>query len=594
MNLKLIRASTYISQFNIVIKHKAGRDHVIPDALSRLPARRPSHEPTTTETQAYNGTIVELSEPFKARLLEAYKEREWATIWAELEQENPRVPTKPTKKTGRATRNRPTTPQQLVAKEKNHRTSFQMHGQLIFHVNSNTGKQRLCIPKSMMGEVFKIAHDNAFHMGYHRAFNTLSEGLYIRRLAHHLKQYIDCCPECRFNRTARHAPYGSMVAITSPAVPFHTICMDFIVALPPSGPRSFNSILTITDKFSKGKILIPGRDDMTAKDWATQLLNYLRLCNWGMPRATISDRDPKFRSELWKELFKLLKIDLLVSTAYHPQTDGLSERTNQTVEIALRYLISSNPTIAWHESLPALQSSLMNSRTMTTGMTPNEILYGYSTRDGLGLLDPHNSRIAREDQRTLFRAEASDAIDFANARAKIRYDKTHSNLNFEVGDRVYLRLHHGYTLPEMPNKKLSNQRVGPFEITEKIGRLAYKLNLPPTMKIHPVVSISQLEPAEKADPYHRKRPDHPGPVEMEETDLSKSKDTYKEQQRGEIYEVKRIVGKRLRKYGRSKPRTEYRVKWIGWGPEWNQWIGEDDCARATELIKEFEISQATA
>ena len=169
-----------------------------------------------------------------------------------------------------------------------------------------------------MQEVFKLAHDDAFHMGYHRTFNTIVEGLYIRWLAHHLKQYIACCPQCRLNQTSRHAPYGNMVAITSPQLPFHTICMDFILALPYSGAQRFDSILTVTDKFSKGKLLIPGRESMSAKEWAASLLNYLRLCNWGIPRATISDQDPKFRLEPWKELFKLLKIDLLVSTAYHP------------------------------------------------------------------------------------------------------------------------------------------------------------------------------------------------------------------------------------------------------------------------------------
>ena len=74
--------------------------------------------------------------------------------------------------------------------------------------------------------------------------------------------------------------------------------MDFIVALPPSGTEQFNSILTVINKFSKGKILIPRQDDVSARQWAIQLLNYLKLCNWRIPNATISDRDPKFCSEM--------------------------------------------------------------------------------------------------------------------------------------------------------------------------------------------------------------------------------------------------------------------------------------------------------
>ena len=200
LNLRLIRASTYISQFNIVIRHKAGRNYVIPDALSRLLAKaEASHKVEMTEACAYSGTIVELSESFKTRLLEAYKVQEWVTIRDELEQT--KVASAKSDKPHRAVGKMPTTPERLVTKEKNHGGTFQMEARLIFHVNSNTEKQRLCIPKSMMGEIFRIAHDNAFHMGYHRAFSVISEGLYIRRLAHHLKQYIECCPECRLNRT---------------------------------------------------------------------------------------------------------------------------------------------------------------------------------------------------------------------------------------------------------------------------------------------------------------------------------------------------------------------------------------------------------
>ena len=180
----------------------------------------------------------------------------------------------------------------------------------------------------MIGDIFKIALDDAFHMGYHRAFNAIMERLYIRRLAHHLKQYITSCPKCQLNRTIQHALYGSMMSIRSPLLPFHTICMDFIVALLPSEIHQFNSILTVINKSSKKKLLIPGWENMSAKLWAIQLFDYLRLCNWSVLSVTISNRNPKFWFKMWKKLFKLLKMDLLISTAYYPQTNKLSERTN--------------------------------------------------------------------------------------------------------------------------------------------------------------------------------------------------------------------------------------------------------------------------
>ena len=335
LNLRLIRASTYLSEFQLLIRHKAGRDHVIPDALSRLPAvlDKPAiKQDTAVETQVYNGTIVELSSTFRARLLEAYKKQEWVAIWSQLKEhavqaarkaEKNKKATASTEKTlakavsrvaqknGSAAR---TTTAQTTgehslennsaktlisaniqrARKDQHGTKFEMHSELIYHVDLASEKRQLCIPKSLIKEIFKLAHNDAFHMGYHRVFNTIVEGLYIRRLAHHLKQYITFCLQCRLNQTTQHAPYGSIVSITSPSLPFHTICMDFILALPSSGPQCYNSILTVTDKFSKGKVLIPGRENMSAKEWATKLLDYLRLCNWGIPKATISDRDVKF------------------------------------------------------------------------------------------------------------------------------------------------------------------------------------------------------------------------------------------------------------------------------------------------------------
>ena len=188
----------------------------------------------------------------------------------------------------------------------------------------------------MTKEVFKLAHNNAFYMKY------LAKSFYIRRLANYLRQYVSFCPECKVNQTAQHALYGNMIAITSPPLSFHTICIDFILALSLSSPGHLTSILTVIDKFSKKKLLIPGQKDISSAEWAKQLLHYLRLGNWGIPKVTINDQDAKFRLELWKKLFKLLKVDLLVNMAYHLQINGLSKRTNQRVKIALRYLITAN------------------------------------------------------------------------------------------------------------------------------------------------------------------------------------------------------------------------------------------------------------
>lgn len=193
----------------------------------------------------------------------------------------------------------------------------------------------------------------------------------------------------------------------------------------------------------------------------------------------------------------------MVSTAYHLQINGLLEQTNQTVEIALRYLITGNPEAAWHENLPTLQAAFMNSVVGSTGLSPNQILYGQSTWTRLDLFGTTDKckHITRKEQRTLFRKKAVDAIDFANIKTKLRYDGKHKPLELKVEEKAYLWLHQRYILLEAPNKKLSRQRVGLFKIIKKVDKLAYKLKLLPLMRIYPVVSIAQLEPAEGLDPY---------------------------------------------------------------------------------------------
>lgn len=115
-------------------------------------------------------------------------------------------------------------------------------------------------------------------------------------------------------------------------------------------------MLTVTCKFSRRITLIAGKSTYSASQWANVLLDRLLVADWGLPEAIISNRDAKFLSDMWTTFFKRLGTKLLTSTAYHLQTDRLSERTNQTVKIALRFLITNNPDVNWVLALPALQA----------------------------------------------------------------------------------------------------------------------------------------------------------------------------------------------------------------------------------------------
>ena len=615
LNLRLVRASQYLSSFNLSIRHKAGKSNVVPDALSRLPADTvkiaeqqgvldvlyghadiedldkvlllPSDR--SYGSPIFHVTLVEMSDDFKSRLRQAYEDDEsWKRILHMLRPEDPDNPTNgdranpdnpgnsdhpETSPSPDRSPNSPTPDASLSPAPQEYERRgirFKLRDDLLYYT-SGDGRERLCIPQALESEVFRMAHDLSSHGGFHRTYDRLVNSVFVRHLARRLRLYIQHCPDCQALRTVRHAEFGSLTPVVTPSIPFHSVALDFVVELP--DVDGFNSLLTLTCKFTKGVILIPGRDTWDASTWANAVIVALYTRDWGIPRSFISDRDSKFMSDFWSTIFQKLGVSMLTSTAYHPQTDGQSERTNQSIEIALRYFLSTNPDSTWVAGLPFLSAVHNNSVNFATGYAPNELKYGFRVNDNLNLLEDLPDE-DYEKLRQIKRDAADEAISFANTVTKARYDRKHLAIDLNAGDLVYLKLHHGYKIPELQNRKLSAQRTGPFKILEKVGNLAYRLELPPVMSIHPVISVAQLEPVPPgSDPYERPRPDNPPPVEEDGTDAPS-------------YEVERLLDKRT-----TRGRDQYLVKWRGYGDEHNVWYKVDDLDNAQRLINEYEERQ---
>ena len=289
----------------------------------------------------------------------------------------------------------------------------------------------------------------------------------------------------------------------------------------------------------------------------------------------------------------------------------MSERTNQRVETALQYFIGAlEGPRQWPEVLPRMSAALNNSSSYPTAKAPNELSFVFRTREALDLLrlnDPYPREgdadgatatahpadidtdntlpaiehdtdplpLAPSDCRPA-RIDAQDAIALAAIKMKERYDGLHKVISFKVGDYVRLRLHRGYRVPGLVSKKLGPQFVGPFKITERIGSLAYKVQLPSNMKIHNVISIAQLEPAAQhperdPDPYHRVSTPPPAVAVDDE----------------EEWEIEQVLQKRRSRRGRGWC-TQYLVKCLGYSPEHDSWLHERELAHASELVEEYE------
>ena len=310
----------------------------------------------------------------------------------------------------------------------------------LYHVNKITNVHRLCISPSVAPDILAVAHGKG-HPGFSSCYEIISRSWYVRGLTKLLQAFIRHCPQCLALQTRRHAPYGSLQPIESPPVPFFTLTLDFVLTLPLL-KESHNAIMLVTCKFSKRVTLIEGADTWSAEQWAHVFFNRLDLIDWGLLGELITDRDPKFLSKFWTPLFKKLEVKLLYSTVYHPQTDRSSERTNQTVEIALRFFVHAMEDLSrWPKVLSKIQSLLNNSSSSTTGKTPNEVAYGFSPRRPLDLY----VTVTRPDT-YVARTEAADAISFAFVNHKKYYDRSHQPLFMKVGDWAMLKLHKGYSI----------------------------------------------------------------------------------------------------------------------------------------------------
>src|SRR6266436_4213816 len=334
--------------------------------------------------------------------------------------------------------------------------------------------------------------------------------------------------------------------------------MDLITGLPMQ--RRYNAILTIVDHgCSRAAIFLPCMDTITGPGIAQLYLDH--VYRWfGLPSHMISDRDPRFTSHFRKALTTKLGILRNLSTTFHPQTDGLSERKNQWVEQYLCLVMSMNPN-GWVDWL-ALATAVHNNRTnVTTGLSPNQILLGYNP-----ILNTEESPRTTNDLVEM-RSEAMNQ----NRRNTIWALNKSSDQNgpppsqYKPGQQVWLDATH-LKLPHQ-KAKLTPKRLGPFRIIKEISPVAYQLALPANWRIHDVFHASLL------NPYHETKAHSPN-FTRPPPDLIEGEDKY---------EVERIVAHRV--FGRSK-RLQYLIKWKGYPKSDNSWEPADQ-VHTPDLVKHY-------
>ena len=248
----------------------------------------------------------------------------------------------------------------------------------------------------------------------------------------------------------------------------------------------------------------PYTKQITAMGAAKILWNDV-FSHYGLPQRIISDRGPQFTAQAFRELHEVLGIETSMSTAYHPQTDGQTERVNQEIDLDLRIYCANNPD-KWAEYLPSFAFAHNQRTHSSTGKSPFELLYGYQP-EAMGTVRTNIKHPTTEERLTELKQDRENTIA-SHAQAAIamaRYSSA-APVNFRKGDKVLLESTN-LKLP-YPYRKMAPKREGPFTIAEVLGPVTFKLELPKKWKIHPVFHAALLTP------YHTTKehgPDLPRP-----------------------------------------------------------------------------------
>lgn len=435
---------------------------------------------------------------------------------------------------------------------------------------------RLYVPNSdtLRDDIIRAHHDSPLsgHPGKVKTQELIERDYWWPRIGQNVKDYVKGCITCQRTKVIRTKPSNPLNPNEIPIEPWEIISVDLIGPLPES--KGFNSIAVFVDRHSKMIHLAPTTVELTSEGMARLFRDHVFKLH-GLPRKIISDRGPQFASKFMKDFCTLAGIEQNLSTAFHPQTDGQTERMNQEIEEYLRIFINHRQT-DWAEWLPLAEFSYNDKSHSGTKLSPFFVNYGKQVNKGLSTRKQVSNESAEQFHKRMkdIHGEATSALKKAAETMKRFYDRTKGiSIDYKIGDLVWLDATNIQI--NRPAKKLSDRRYGPFEILEKIGKASYRLKLPAQWKrIHPVFNEVLLYPYVKPLSALQKTDVPPPPDIIDNV---------------EEYEVEEIVDSKM-----YRGKLKYLVHWKGYPIEERTWEPVENLSNSQEYIDEFHKKHPSA
>nr|ABG66286.1 retrotransposon protein, putative, Ty3-gypsy subclass [Oryza sativa Japonica Group] len=422
---------------------------------------------------------------------------------------------------------------------------------------------RICVPakKELRDLILKEAHESAYsiHPGSTKMYQDIKAYFWWAGMKRDVAEYVALCDICQRVKAEHQRPAGLLQPLPIPEWKWEEIGMDFITGLPRT-PSGYDSIWVIVDRLTKSAHFVPMKTTFDGKKLAELYMTHV-VCRFGCPKKIVSDRGTQFTSRFWKQLHEALGTDLNFSTAYHPQTDGQTERVNQILEDMLR-ACALDFEGTWDRCLPYAEFSYNNSYQASIQMSSNEEMFGRKCRTplcwnevGEALVFGPDILKAAEEQVKLIR----ERLKAAQNRQKNYVDNRRRDLEFEKGDHVYLRVSplRGIRRFGMSGK-LAPRYIGPYLITARRGEVAYHLELPEGLAdVHNVFHVSQLKKCLRVPEEQ---------VPLGNIELEKNL-TYKERPIKVLEEAERQTRRKTIKF--------YKVQWSNHSEDEATWEQED-------------------